>query len=236
MTNTITSIQTTINKVCHVTEYNAHSTTHASKQALYNRMFKADNFAKYQPNGNETKFELLVNFNIHKAITSYRLERIGNTNAYELLANINHTVSREDLEQEVLLKFVEMSESWEIDTTGKVTFLDDTSMIEVFKAVDNYLYRFQTKHFKHLYIEIDGDIVDCNKVSALADYVSIDNILEDITIQSFMNTLSSFDKEWLLLRLQGLSNLSISKELNCTYEKIRACEKRVRKVWAEYNK
>lgn len=234
MTNT--TLQKLINTTNNVHDYNAHSTTHASKQALYNRMFHADNFTKYQPTGNETKFDLLVNFNIHKAITSYRLKRIGNINAYELLSNINHTVSREDLEQEVLLKFVELSESWDIDATGKVTFEDDTAMVEVFKAIDNYLYRFQTKHFKHLYIEIDNNIVDVSKVSALADYVSIDDLTNDLHLQGFLATLTEFDRNWTKYRLQGYSNKAIADMTQSTIKKIRCTETRVRRLWTEYDK
>lgn len=210
------------------------STIHSSKQALYNRMFHADNFTKYQPTGNESKHELLYNFNVHVSITSHCLKRLsskGNLNAMELNNNINHTVSKEDLTQEVLLFFVEYSNSWNIDNAGNVTFSDDETVKALFTCISGYLRRFQTKHYKHQYIEIDGDIVDCNKVSALADYVSIDDLLEDIDLQHFIDKLQGIDKQWLLLRLQGLSNLAISKELNVTYEKIRACEKRVRKNW-----
>lgn len=210
------------------------STIHASKQALYNRMFHADNFAKYEPVGNESKYDLLYNYNVHVAITSHCLKRLasmGNLNAMELNNNINHTVSKEDLTQEVLLFFVEYADSWDIDFFGNVTFQDDETVKALFTCISGYLRKFQTKHYKHMYIEIDGEIVDCNKVSQLADYVSIDNILENIDLQNFINSLNGIDKEWLLLRLQGLSNLAISKELNVTYEKIRACEKRVRKNW-----
>jgi len=234
----MTTIQKRINTMNHVHNYNEHSTEHASKQALYDRMFHADNFAKYQPKGNETKFDLLVGYNVHIAITSHCLKRLaslGNMNAMELHNGINHTVSKEDLQQEVLLFFVENCDKWEIDETGKVTFDNDETLKALFTCISGYLRRFQTKHFKHLYIEIDNNIVDCNKVSQLADYVSIDELTQDVFLQGFLATLTELDRQWTEYRLQGLSNSKIATTLNVTYEKIRACEKRVRRLWAEYN-
>ena len=231
-----TTIQNRINHIAHVTTApDRNSTQHASKQALYNRMFNAQNYTRYTPNGTETAFELLKAYNVHVAITRYRLKRIGNANALELLNNVNHTVNLEDLQSEVLLKFVEMSGQWTIDQSGSVTFEDDTAMIEIFRAVDNYLYRFQTKHYKHQYIELDGEIVDVNKVTALADHVSIDAILEDVVLQDFMNKLPDLDREWLWGRLYGGSNRQIAMNMGVTYEKVRAIEKRVRRFWAENN-
>lgn len=219
-----------------VTPIDINGTVHASKQALYNRIFKAQNYTRYTPNYTESKFELLVAYNVHVAITRYRLKRIGNTNALDLLNNINHTVSLEDLQQEILLKFVELADNWNIDFDGTVTFNDDdTTIIEVFKAVDNYLYRFQTKHYKHQYIEIDGDIVDANKVTELADYVSIDNIIANEHFFTFYNQQATLDKQWIDCRLQGLSNSKIAVAMGVTYEKIRAIEKRVRRNWTAYN-
>lgn len=213
------------------------TTNHASKQALYNRMFKAQNYIKYISSGNETKFELLMNFQVHIAITIHclkNLEKKGNLSASELLQNINHTISIEDLQSEVLLKFVELEKEWDIDKLGNVTFLNDDTMKQIFACISSHLYQFQTKHYKHLYIEIDNNIVDCNKVSQLCDYVSINDIMENIHFQTFYNNQTTFDKQWLDLRLQGLSNSKIALAMNCTYEKIRACEKRVRKNWNEY--
>ena len=227
------SIQSRINHMTHV-KSESTSTMLASKQALYNRMFKANNFTQYVPNGNESKFELLANYKIHIAITTHclnKLASLGNLNAMELNNNINHTVSKEDLTQEMLLWFVENEKEWNIDFYGKVTFSDDETVKSLFTCVSGYLRKFQTKHYKHQYIEIDGNIVDVNKVTELADYVSMNNLLENIDLQNFINTISGIDKEWLLLRLQGLSNMAISKELGVTYEKIRACEKRMRKAW-----
>ena len=210
------------------------STMLASKQALYNRLFKANTFTKYMPTFEETSLELLHNYNVHVSITRNSLKQLackGNMNALELLNNINHTVSIEDLQQEVLIWFVENEKEWNIDFEGQVTFENDESVKSLFTCISGYLRRFQTKHYKHQYIEIDGDIVDATKVTQLADYVSMDNLLENIALQTFIEKLTGIDKEWLLLRLQGLSNLAISKELNVTYEKIRACEKRMRKAW-----
>ena len=228
-----TLIQSRINAMAHV-KSESSSTMLASKQALYNRMFKANNFIQYVPNGNESKFELLANYKIHIAITTHclnRLASLGNLNAMELNNNINHTVSKEDLTQEMLLWFAENEKEWEIDFYGKVTFSDDETIKGLFTCVSGYLRKFQTKHYKHQYIEIDGNIVDVNKVTELADYVSIDNLLENIELQNFINSLSGIDKEWLLLRLQGLSNMAISKELNITYKKVRCIESRLRKAW-----
>lgn len=231
-----TTIQNRINHVAHVkTATDPFSTYHVSMQATYNRLFKAQNYTRYTPDYTESKFDLLVRYNVHVAIARYRLKRIGNMNSLDLLNNINHTVNLEDLQQEVLLKFVEYSDFWNIGFDGTVTFEEsengEQTIIEIFKAIDNYLYRFQTKHFKHQYIEIDGDIVDVNKVSALADYVSMDALLEDITLQSFLDALPDFDREWLEYRLTGLSNKKIAECMGVTYEKIRATEKRVRKHW-----
>lgn len=232
MAKTITTIQKRINEMASVKKtIDVLSLEHATKQREYNYIFKA---TKYEPNGNESKLELLHNYNVHISITRYSLKQLaskGNLNAMELLNNINHTVSIEDLQQEVLLWFVSNNEEWDIDFDGIVNFNNDESVKSLFTCISGYLRRFQTKHYKHQYIEIDGNIVDCNKVTELADYVSIDNLLENIELQNFLDTLKGIDKEWLELRLQGLSNLSISKELNVTYEKIRACEKRVRKMW-----
>ena len=235
-----------IERVNHVREYVKHSTIHSSKQALYERMFHANHYTKYEPTFDESQLELLYNYNVHIAITRHSLKRLaskGNLNAMELLNNINHTVSIEDLQQEVLLWFVsglyddkgnllnEEDRKWNISYTGNVTFSSDESMKELFSCISGYLRRFQTKHYKHQYIELDNEIVDCNKVAQLADHVSIDNLLENIELQQFMENLPEFDKKWLELRLEGLSNLAISKELNVSYEKIRACEKRMRKAW-----
>lgn len=231
---TKTTIQKQIERTNHVREYASNTTIHSSKQALYERMFHANNFQKYNPTFEESQLELLHNYNVHVSITRHSLKRLaskGNLNAMELLSNINHTVSIEDLEQEVLLWFVENDKEWNIDFDGKVEFSSDDSVKSLFTCVSGYLRKFQTKHYKHQYIEIDNEIVDCNKVAQLADHVSIDNLLENIELQKFMENLPEFDKQWLELRLQGLSNLSISKELSVTYEKVRACEKRMRKAW-----
>ena len=233
-----TQLQFNIEKMNNVKGEIDNFTIHANKQAFYNRMFKAQNYAKYEPTGKESKFELLVNFKVHIAITTHclkNLEKKGNLNASELLRNINHTISMEDLQQEVLLKFVELEKDWNIDFFGNVTFLSDETMKQIFARISTHLYQFQVKHYKHLYIELDNSIVDCTKVSQLADYVSIDNILSDLYFKIFFDNQSEIDKKWLSLRLEGFSNLFISKELNVTYEKIRACEKRVRKNWEKYN-
>ena len=180
--------------------------------------------------------ETLAKNNVHIAITRHCLKSLmckGNLVAMELLNNVNHTVSIEDLQQEVLLWFFENYDDWEISDNGKIEFLTDNAK-SLFTCVSGYLRKFQTKHYKHQYIELDGQIVDCSKVSALADYVSMDNLLEDINLQSFMNKLSAHDKKWLEYRLQGLSNSKIALAMNVTYEKIRATEKRVRKSWNEW--
>lgn len=234
-----TTIQNSIERMAHVKTFNANnSTLHASKQALYNRIFKANNFQKYVPSGNESKFDLLVNYNIHVAITRHLLKNLasrGNINALELLNNINHTVSVEDLEQEILLKFIELSNDWAIGFDGSVEFLNDETMKQVFACVSSYLYKFQTKHFKHMYIELDGQIIDVTKVSQLADYVSIDNIMLNENFLTFYKLQSDNDKQWIEYRIDGLSNSKIALAMNVTYEKIRATEKRVRRNWSKYN-
>lgn len=187
------------------------------------------------------QLNLLVQNNVHIAITRHCLKSLmckGNLNAMELLNNINHTISIEDLSQEVLLAFVENPNEWEFDElTSKVVFLNDDFIKLVFGAVSKHLYQFQTKHYKHQYIEIDGDIVDATKVSALADYVCIDNILTNNNFKEFLPLLTDFEKQWLMLRLDGLSNASIERRLkDASRQNIRTCEKHVRNKWNEYNK
>lgn len=237
-----TNLQNIIEHATHVVSMNdSNSTIMCSKQAVYNRLFHANNFSvpELDCNIQYNKYELLTMYHVHVAITRHLLKNLmssGNLAAMELLNGINHTVCIEDLEQEILLKFMELDEHWTIDNTGKVEFDSDNTMKEIFGTVSRYLYQFQTKHYKHLYIEIDGDIVDATKVTALADYVCIDNILADEHIHGFLEKQTEHDKQWFLYRMDGLSNKAIADIMKVTYEKIRATEKRVRKNWEKWDK
>ena len=237
MNNKVTRIQDRINHKAGVkTATNVFDTMHIVNQVKYDKLFNADkNYTMYVPTGNESKFELLVKFNVHIAIARYRLKKYGNLNSLDLLNGQNRTVCLEDLQQEVLLKFVEHSDSWDIGFDGKVQFLNDSGMIEIFKCIDNYMYQNQTKHYKHLYVEIDGEIVDCNKVTELADYVSIEELQTNINFIMFYNRQTDTDKRWLELRLDGNSNTDISKIMNVTYKKVRCIESRIRKAWNVWN-
>ena len=225
-----TNLQKQIEHNAHMKTVFSNSTILASKQALYNRIFKADNFTKYKPNMKESKFELLVAYNVHIAITRHLLKNLssrGNMSALELLNNINHTVSIEDLEQEVLLKFVELSDNWSISFNGDVSFNNDDTMKEVFGCISSYLYKFQTKHFKHQYISIDTglnddngnaifEIIDATKVSQLSKHISIADVVENTHFYTFYNAQTDNDKKWIMYRVQGLSNSKIAATMGVT--------------------
>ena len=180
----------------------------------------------------EYKLTSIYETNTHKAITRKALRTLvgkGNLFALDLLNGENHTISIEDLEQQTLLYLCENVNHWNVFKDNRIDFTDVEYGKGLWQVVSTYLYQFQVKHYKHTYIEIDGDIVDCSKVSALADYVSMEELDNDIALQDFMSKLMTFDRQWLEYRLDGMSNSAIAREMGVTYEKIRACEKRVRK-------
>ena len=96
------------------------------------------------------------------------------------------------------------------------------------------MYSHSIRHYKHTYIEIDGDIVDVNKISQLATYCDIDGIHDDEYIKAFMDTLTDTQRQVLMYRLQGYTIKEIADTLNRSQQAITEVERRYRKLWQSY--
>ena len=181
----------------------------------------------------------VIDNNIHAAIVRHCLKMLfskGNMTAYELLAGHNGIISIEDLQQEVLLTIIECYHS-DLQTISEYTLVSDTikeHTKEIYGTITKYMYSHSIRHYKHTYIEIDGDIVDVNKISQLATYCDIDGILDDEYIKAFMDTLTDTQRQVLMYRLQGYTIKEIADTLNRSQQAITEVERRYRKLWQSY--
>ena len=189
---------------------------------------KAD-VSKYAPN-----LSKVVALGIDKAIVIHCLKRLaskGNQTAFELIAGHEGIFSMEDLQQDVLCYLSENKSLWFIDDDNRLVFLDDDIMHGLFGVVSHSMYQFQTKHYAHMYIEIDGDPIRYNDVAGLATYCNIDAISEREDIKAFMLKLSDAEKTFLSHRLHGVSVRSVGDYMNISYKASRTIEKHIRKKW-----
>lgn len=194
---------------------------------------KAD-VSKYAPN-----LSKVVTLGIDKAIVMHCLKRLaskGNQTAFELIAGHEGIFSIEDLQQDVLCYLSENKSLWFIDDDNKLVFLDDETMRGLFGVVSKSMYQFQTKHYAHMYIEIDGDAVRYNDVANLATYCNIDAIYEREDIKVFMTKLSDTEKTFLHHRLNGVSAFKSAELMGLTRQNIRTIEKHIRKKWELFTK
>lgn len=194
---------------------------------------KAD-VSKYAPN-----LAKVVTLGIDKAIVIHCLKRLaskGNQTAWELMNGHEGIFSVEDLQQDVLCYLSGNKELWFIDDDNRLVFLDDDTMRGLFGVVSKSMYQFQTKHYAHMYIEIDGDAVRYNDIASLATYCNVDEILEREDIKAFMLKLSDTEKTFLTHRLHGVSVRSVGNLMNISYKACRTIEKHVRKKWDIFTK
>lgn len=186
----------------------------------------ADNLAK------------VVALGIDKAIVMHCLKRLaskGNQTAFELIAGHNGIFSIEDLQQDVLCYLSENKALWFIDD-NRLVFLDDDIIHGVFGVVSKSMYQFQTKHYAHMYIEIDGDPVRYNDIAGLATYCNINAIYEREDMKAFMLKLSDTEKTFLSHRLHGVSAFKSAELMGLTRQNIRTIEKHIRKKWELFTK
>lgn len=180
----------------------------------------------------------VVALGIDKAIVIHCLKRLaskGNETAFELIAGHNGIFSIEDLQQDVLCYLSANKALWFIDD-NRLVFLDDDIIHGVFGVVSRSMYQFQTKHYAHMYIEIDGDAVRYNDVASLATYCNVDEISEREDIKAFMLKLTESEKTFMLHRLNGVSVLKCAELMNLSHKACRTIEKHIRKKWELFTK
>ena len=181
----------------------------------------------------------VVTLGIDKAIVVHCLKRLaskGNQTAFELIAGHEGIFSIEDLQQDVLCYLSANKSLWFIDNDNRLIFLDDEVLKSLFGVVSHSMYQFQTKHYAHMYIEIDGDDVRYNDVAGLATYCNINAIYEREDMKVFITKLSDTEKTFLHHRLNGISAFKTAELMGLTRQNIRTIEKHIRKKWELFTK
>lgn len=160
----------------------------------------------------------------------------GNESAWRLAHGGNGILSIDDLRQELLMVLADNQSAWHYDEEHGVIPHDDNAVKLIYGVVARTLYNFQQKHYAHTYIEIDGDVVDAENITALATYADINDVLCNETILEFRDSLTLREESFLTMRVKGYSLQKIAEKMDITRDKVRTIEKHVRQKWEVFNK
>lgn len=208
-----------------------------------------------------THFDIttLYNEKIVEKITKKLLINLfscGNMNAYDIYTTKNNgLVTLEDLTQELLLFLCEHSNEWYLErqfsryTTDekqpcKLVFLNEETSKEFFKIVSTNLYQNIRKHEnKKLWIELDGQELKIDDITALANHTCIEDVMTLSLYNSFCNYLLSAKPKkaqrymhFINLRLQGYKHKEIAETMNIKLSMTLDCARQLKELWQEFNK
>lgn len=179
----------------------------------------------------------------------------GNNNAYDIYTGINNgIITVDDLTQEILLFLTEHGNDWYLnrtphryntdDVTTKLIFLDDEISKQFFRIVSNTLYQNIRKHEnKKLWIELDGEDVKIDDITALASHACIDDVMTLSLYNQFLSWLlvakpkkAELYTNFINCRLQGFKIREVAVQLNIKESTAFDCSKQLKALWQEFNK
>ena len=162
---------------------------------------------------------------IHEKIARHCLNRLyskGNMSAWEILTTGTAIIDFDDICSEVLLALYENRDCIEV-IDGQFTITDDNAIKAVYGACSRFMYRFMQKHYKHAYIEIDGQAVDIFNTRALAQFADYNDVIAMDLYKSFMEVVKKqYPKDFARIetlvkhRIQGLTYTECAKIMDTT--------------------
>lgn len=162
---------------------------------------------------------------IHEKIARHCLNRLyakGNMSAYEILTTGTAIIDFDDISSEVLLALYENKDCLEV-IDGQFTITDDNAIKAVYGACSRFMYQFMQKHYKHAYVEIDGQTVDIFNTRALAQFADYNDVVTMDLYKSFMDIVKKqYPKDFARIevlvkhRIQGLTYTECAKIMNST--------------------
>ena len=202
--------------------------------------------------------ETIYNNNICQAISYKLLLSLfckGNNNAYDIMIGKNNgQITIEDLSQELLLFLTENSDKWYLYRTmcrystdkqqTKIIFFDEKTKKDFFRIVSNTLYKEKTRHeSRKLWIEMDGDEINIDDISALASHTCINDVITLSLYQEFLQYLKNTKPKkaelfinFINTRLQGYKIRECATILNIKDSAAFDCAKQLKVLWKQFNK
>lgn len=169
----------------------------------------------------------------------------GNAIAYDIYCNRNNgLVTVEDLTQELYLYLLD-NPAWILTQGGKIVFADKETEKGFYAVVSTYMYRQRTRHDNRttsLYIETEDRIVSITDVQGLAalcdGIITIDTnaVLTDFIRYARQRKPKKADliKEFLTLRLQGISIKEISAQMGIETHMGYDLQKQLKRLWKDF--
>lgn len=178
----------------------------------------------------------------------------GNNNAYDIYTTQNNgLVTLDDLTQELLLFLCEHSQEWYLERQFsrystdekkpcKLVFFNEEASKQFFKIVSTQLYQNIRKHEnKKLWIEIDGEELKIDDISALASHTCIDDVMTLSLYNSFMTYLQINKPkkaqryiDCINLRLQGYKYSEIATTLQLKETTIKDTFAQLKILWKDF--
>lgn len=202
--------------------------------------------------------ETLYNDKIVERITKKLLLNLfskGNNNAYDIYTGKNNgQVTIEDLTQGMLLFLSEHPNEWYISRTmhrystdeviTTLVFFSDNVQKDFFRIVSNTLYSQRTRHdIRKVWIELDGEMVKSDDVTALANHVCIDNVVTMELYNQFVSYLyntkpkkAGLYVDFINTRLRGFKIRECAKVLNIKETTAFDSAKQLKTLWKNFNK
>lgn len=182
---------------------------------------------------------------IHKRIVYGGLMSLvakGNQTAYDLLMlHRESIISIEDLEQDVLkyimINLATFDFTYEEDKQGYWLHSSDKTIDKGLSGVvSSRLYSLAIRHYRKTYIEIDGNTVRLDDISALATHVNFDHLWECEHIKRFLTWLEWKEEIYFKYRLQGYSQRECGEFMHVSASVIKRYDRHIKKAYAEYMK
>jgi len=177
----------------------------------------------------------------------------GNQNAYDIYTTRNNgIVTLEDLTQEMYLFLMEHENEWFLyrssyrfstdEKHNKLVFTSEETSKQFFRIVSKTLYNNIRRHEnKKLWIEIDGEEVKIDDITALASHVCIDDVLTLTMYEEFVEYLKTNKPkkanryiEAMELRLQGFKYQEIAKELDLKETTVKDTFAQLKILWKSF--
>ena len=179
----------------------------------------------------------------------------GNMVAYDIMTGKNNgQVTIEDLTQELLAFLLEHPSDWYLfrpcsrystdERTTKLVFLSNDTQKQFFSVVSTTLYRERTRHEnRKLWIEMDGEEMRIDDISAIASHVCIDDVmtlsLYNIFCSYLITTKPKKAQRYiseLNLRLHGYKYKDIATRIGIKLNSTKKDFEELRTLWKEFTK
>lgn len=214
---------------------------------------------------NNTNLTPMTHFDINTLYNEKIVEKItkkllinlfsrGNNNAYDIYTTQNNgLVTLEDLAQELFIFLCENSSEWYLyrpfsrystdeKKHCKLVFFNEEISKQFFKIVSTTLYQNIRKHEnKKLWIEIDGEELKIDDISALASHTCIDDVTTLSLYNSFCSYLLSVKPkkaqryiDCINLRLQGYKYNEIATTLQLKETTVKDTFAQLKILWKSF--